>query len=1289
MATIAFSAMGMALGGSIGGSVMGLSMATIGRAAGAVIGQRIDQRLLGAGSEAVEVGKMDRMRLNGVFEGTDIPLVFGRMRVAGQIIWASRFREEKTTTGGGGKGAPPAPKTTTYAYSISLALALCEGEISHIGRIWADGRELVTGDLDIRVYKGDDTQMPDPLITAIEGDAFVPAYRGTAYVVIENLPLDQFGNRVPQLNFEVFRGAQNATDDLPKIIKGAALVPGSGEYALATSKVRMDEGFGRKRGVNTNARSGQSDLLTSLDQLQNGLPACKSLLLVVSWFGDDLRCGSCQIKPMVEQKTVDAEAMPWKVSGLTRASADALPLVDGKPIYGGTPADAAVVEALTDMRDRGLSAVFYPFVLMTQLAGNGLPDPLDGASEQPALPWRGRISSGGHGTNDAITDVAGFMGTATASDFTVSGTKVTFQGTAADEGYRRFILHYAHLCKAAGGVDAFCIGSELRGLTWLQDGQGNFPMVDALIALAADVRAILGSGCKISYAADWSEYHGVQPVGTADKIFHLDPLWADPNINFIGIDNYMPLSDWRDGADHLDQDADSIYALDYLSANVAGGEGYDWFYHSPEARAAQIRTPITDAAGEPWVWRYKDLAGWWSNPHHNRIGGARAAAPTAWVPQSKPIWFTEYGCAAIDKGTNQPNKFIDPKSSESALPYHSHGGRDELIQMQYYRAFAAHYANPAHNPISSVYGEPMLDTNRMHAWAWDARPFPQFPMRTGLWSDGGNYSQGHWLNGRDSNRHLADVVAEICQRAGVTDIDTSALHGVVRGYVVQNASSMRAALQPLMTAFGFDVIGRDGKLIFKSRDTRVTQHLSAEMLALNTETDSDITYSRAAAPEIEGRVQLAFVEPLGDYSPATAQAIRVGEENAPVSQNDVPLLLTRAEGRGITTRWLHEADAAMEQAKFALPPSQSHLGAGDIVTIDQITFRIDRVEDHGLRLIEATRVSSEAYVAENAPDEVTSDTPFLQSGPVELLLLDLPLLTGDEQPHAPYAACVADPWAGPVALYDAPQDSSYGLRTVFEQPAVVGITQTALGKGPVGIWDRQAAVEVELVAGELQSQPVEAVLAGGNLFAIGDGSVDNWELFQCQTATLIAAGRYRLSGFLRGQAGTAGLMPDVWPAGSFVVAMDGVPQQLDLPSATRGTERFMRFGPADLPYTDETFRARAKTFAGVGLRPYPVVHLRQGQTESGPTFDWIRATRIDGDQWGQGDVPLAEADERYQIEVWQNGALVRQIITTQPQWHYPDAERLAEVGALPFTLRVAQISDRFGPGLAAELDVLP
>lgn len=268
------------------------------------------------------------------------------------------------------------------------------------------------------------------------------------------------------------------------------------------------------------------------------------------------------------------------------------------------------------MRSRGKAVMFYPFVLMDQLSGNPLPDPWTGAASQPPLPWRGRITTsvapGRAGTPDrtaaAASEVAAFFGTALPSHFGISAGAVTYSGPS-EWSYRRFILHYAKLCALAGGVDAFCIGSELRGVTQIRGAGDSFPAVAALKQLAADVRAILGGATKIGYAADWSEYANYND-GQGNLYFHLDPLWADANIDFVGIDNYLPLSDWRDGSDHADAGWSSIYNIDYLKANVAGGEYFDWFYASEEERRAQRRTPIEDGAyGEPWVWRAKDIGG--------------------------------------------------------------------------------------------------------------------------------------------------------------------------------------------------------------------------------------------------------------------------------------------------------------------------------------------------------------------------------------------------------------------------------------------------------------------------------------------------------------------------------------------------------------------------------------------------------------------------------------------------------------------------------------------------------
>lgn len=549
MATLLLSAAGSALGAGFGGSVLGLSGAVIGRAIGATLGQVIDQRLLGAGSDVVQTGRVDRFRLTGASEGAAVAQVFGRVRLGGQVIWATRFLESATTSGGG-KGAPR-PMTVSFSYTVSLAIALCEGEIMRVGRIWADGAEVLPAQLNLRVYTGAEDQQPDPKIEAVEGAGRAPAYRGIAYVVLEDLELGQFGNRVPQFSFEVFRAAQGEfaeeVMDLSRAVRAVALIPGTGEYALATTALHVNDGLGVNAPVNVHAPSGRSDISTALVQLTEELPNCRSVSLVVSWFGGDLRCGHCEVKPKVEPQSLDAEGMAWEVAGLDRAGAARVALAEGRPVYGGTPADASVIEAIRAIREAGQEVMFYPFVLMDQLPGNGLPDPWTGAADQPSLPWRGRITlsqaPGREGTPDrsaaAAAEVAAFFGSAAAGDFAVEEGELVYSGPE-EWRYRRFALHCAHLCVMAGGVDAFCIGSELRGLTQIRGAEDSFPAVEALRALAADLRAILGPGTKLTYAADWSEHATYQADG--NLYFHLDPLWSDANIDFIGIDNYMPLA---------------------------------------------------------------------------------------------------------------------------------------------------------------------------------------------------------------------------------------------------------------------------------------------------------------------------------------------------------------------------------------------------------------------------------------------------------------------------------------------------------------------------------------------------------------------------------------------------------------------------------------------------------------------------------------------------------------------------------------------------------------------------
>ncbi|MEC3862228.1 glycoside hydrolase/phage tail family protein [Mesobacterium sp. TK19101] len=1291
MATILLSAAGAAIGSSVGGSLLGLSMTAVGRFAGATLGRALDQRLMGQGAEAVETGRVDRLRITGAGEGRAVPQAWGRVRLGGHVIWATQFAEHVSTSGGGGKGAPSQPKVRQYSYSVSLAVALCEGVITGVNRVWADGVEIAVTDLNMRVYDGSADQMPDPKMEAVEGAGAVPAYRGTAYVVIEDLMLERFGNRVPQFSFEVVRPVQDDPEEMPFGVRGVALMPGTGEYALATEPVHFDYGAGVSRVANVNTPSGQPDFSTSLKMLGDELPDCGAVSLVVSWFGNDLRCGECHIRPLVEQRLQDA-SQPWTVAGVARSVAGLVPEEDGRVVYGGTPSDASVLQAIAALKEAGQAVMYYPFILMDQMSENGMQDPWSGAEDQPSLPWRGRITlsvapgrdGSPDGTAAADAEVAAFFGTAVAGDFAVGDGTVAYTGPI-EWGFRRFILHQAALCAAAGGVDAFCIGSEMRSLTQIR-GAAGFPAVQALKALAAEVRALLGPSVKIGYAADWSEYFGYHPQdGSGDVYFHLDPLWSDPNIDFVGIDNYMPLSDWRDGADHADADWGTVHDINYLQANVAGGEGYDWYYPSAEARAAQRREPISDGAyGEAWVYRYKDIRNWWGQQHHDRIGGVRQELPTDWEPGSKPVWFTELGCPAVDKGTNQPNVFYDAKSSESALPHYSNGLRDPAIQRAYLKAMHGYWGDPDNNPVSEVYAGPMVDMTRAFVWAWDARPYPWFPNAEDIWSDGANWRRGHWITGRSGHVSLAAVVREICARSGVFDIDVSGLRGVVRGMTVPESGDARGALQPLMLAYGFDAIERDGVLVFRMRDGQRAVALERATLAVHPDVDNDLVEVRTGEAEMAGRVRVGFTEADGDHRVITEETVLPDEATHAVAETELPLALTRAEGRQVVERWLNEARVARDTVRFALPPSQMAVAAGDVVTLPlegvPARLRVDRVEVTTHQMIEAVRIEEAVYHPSEFPDDAVSLRPVSELAPVLSLFMDLPLMTGQEVAHAPHVAVAARPWPGSVAVYASGTDADYALDLLIAAQSVVGVTRTNLPAHPPGRPDLGPGLEVDLTSGTLSQIDDAALLAGRNLFAIGDGTPGNWELFQARDVALIGDRRWRLEYRLRGQFGSDAAMPESWPAGSYLVAMNGIPVQLPLAAAARGVERHYRVGPAKLSYDSPLYRHLELAFAGNGLRPYRPAHLVVVPGLDGHDVSWIRRTRIDGDPWDAPEVPLGEESERYLLQVRQGGQVLREVTLEAPVWTYSAGMQGADGITGVFEVAVAQVSAKYGAG---------
>ena len=1349
MATLLLGGLGRVVGELIGGPIG----AAIGGAIGAAGGSVIDQQLFARTADATRKGP--RLKTTDVMtstEGAAMPRLYGRQRITGQVIWQTRFEEvinkDKETVGGSGKGGGSGTtiKTVDYLYYGNFAVAFGEGQVTRVGRIWFDGKEVDQTDITFRVHKGGEAQTTDALIEAKEGTGDAPAYRGTAYIVFERLLLTDYGNRLPQVSAELYRNV----GDLEDAVEGVAIIPGTTEFGYDPRKVKRKTSGKSKTPDNRHNLLADSDFEASINALEELAPNCGAVSLVVAWFGDDLRCGDCTIRPKVENATKEtfikwtpeaaSTSFPWHVAGLDRGDAEVVSQYQGRPAYGGSPNDASVVRAIRDLNDRGFKVTLYPFVMMDIPSDNTLPDPYSddaGDTGQAAHPWRGRITCspapGYDGSPDktatAATQVTAFLGTAAASDFTVLASLgsliglddwITGGGTAPewldflfsffdtiieprvgytgpDEwSYRRFVLHCAALAKAAGGVDGFCIGSEMVGLTTVRSAAGTYPFVDGLVDLAAEVRTLVGAGVKIGYAADWSEYHSHRPAdGSGDVYFHLDPLWSDLEIDFIGIDNYLPLADWRDGTGHADYDAAAGPTIphdpDYLAANVEGGEDYDWFYADDAARDAQSRTSIVDSAeGKHWVFRQKDIRNWWQNAHYDRPGGVEAGSPTGWTAESKPVWFTELGCPAVDKGANQPNLFSDAKSSESGIPYYSSGARDDAMQRAYLQAVVGYWADHGNNPVSAVYGDRMIRVSRIFVWAWDARPGPSFPEDETTWADGANWQLGHWVSGRLGAAPARETIEAILADAAFADYTIGPMPSVVDGAIADSVLTPRAMLEALQPVHAFDAVESEGVIKFSAR---AAHGVLATLAAADLVTPDDgraFDLTRAQETELPDVVRLGYGDPTIDDQPSATEARRSAGSSRRTVEIGLPVVMDAGKAQAAAEIALYEPWIGRERLQCGLPPSWLAYDPGDLLLFAPTgdIVRLTGLADAVGRQVEGERADPLLYVPQAAPHRKRLPRPSESTDP-EAIFLDGPLLQDDDKAHRGYVGASMRPWRSGIALYKAPTTSGYVFDRTLATPAIIGETTADFYSGPVWRFDRVNDLYLSIDRGTLSSVSEDSVLNGENAIAV-ENADGEWEILQFATATLNGSGNYILSDLLRGQRGSEHAMRDPVAAGARVLVLDGALRQPGIKPAEVGLALSWSYGPADRDQSNPDYVTETVTMTGRGRRPYAPVQLRgrRDHATGDWTLSWIRRTRIGGDSWDVAEVLLGEDSEAYRLDILDalGGSVLRAVDLDTTAYLYTAAMQTADFGAPVWNvpMRVTQLSAIYGDGIAAE-----
>lgn len=992
----------------------------------------------------------------------NIPVVFGMASLAGNIIWTGTLTSHLMKEGGasiqdaiydnyiGSKLRQTRSTNATFSmiYNLDFAIGICEGEVDRLLEVKANEATLDLSKYKYRFYCGSKTQNPDPLISEMQGIGKTPAFRNLCYIVFEDFPISDFNNAIPNFIFTVERNTVDDDNSVSRKVKGITIIPGTGEFVYHTEKIAKYEVAysphgdvlleDTKQPCNYHNNEGRANVLVSLDNLKKELPNVEWISLIVCWFGNSLDIASCSIYPACEFNDVYQKTAPydWSVGGKNRRNARVISKDSkGNLLYGGTPSDSSVVALLKELKARGYKIFLIPMIMM----------------ELESKPWRGRIT----GSSGAV---AGFFEKA--------------------DGYNNFIRHYANLGKDF--VDAFAIGSELIGLTKINDGHNNFPAVDKLCELAGEIRQTMGKDVKLTYAADWSEYHH-----TNGGIYNMDKLWANPDIDFIGIDAYLPLTNTvtRPSQDEIKQ-------------GWYSGEGWDFYYNQDRT----VKFPMS----QEWAW--KNIRWFVENDHTNAD-----STPSLWQKNMKKVWFCEYGFPSVDLCTNQPNVFYDPTSSESFFPRNSMGYVDFQSQSD---AIIA----------TEEYWEGSNLVKNKFLWAWDARPYPFFPRLANVWSDSANWKYGHWVCGKVLYASVASIIKFCFDRVGITNYKITNVSGVTSGMVIAGGKSVLGILKSVLLAYNL-VIYEENGIIKVNSIAKLNNITKFRGDILIDESKSEILNSIIVknGEQTVRKLNLMYYDVDKEYQISHVYAEDLQNQNGIENVISVPFVLTAVAAKDLAGKALAVLNATTRQEM--LFSYENRIDIAKILSIiDEGTPGIISRINHDMYTSKVQVTLLPPMLMERIMMPVTQesslpDLNIIQDLSLPILeIIDIHNFTNIALVEGTFALWFAFrnvPAVGATVYYSINGDFFTKMFDVYRNSITGKVISPNLQNINSNVKDETNTIQVALNNKNVLVSGTEGdLLSHKNLSIIGD------ELISFQNATQVATGVYDISTIVHARFGT-------------------------------------------------------------------------------------------------------------------------------------------------------------------------
>jgi len=556
----------------------------------------------------------------------------------------------------------------------------------------------------------------------------------------------------------------------------------------------------------------------------------------------------------------------------------------------------------------------------------------------------------------------------------------------------------------------------------------------------------------------------------------------------------------------------------------------------------------------------------------------------------------------------------------------------------------------------------------------------------------------------DTTFSVGAAVLDMTERADITNASVVGLTELIRGFMLARQAPVYKAILPLAVAYNFETTEQRGQIryILKSRGMKGTVpliHMGGRNPSDSPSGNGPIEYRNITEVSMPDEVSLSYRDPAMDYQTnAQTSFRRVG--NAINKENhELPIVLSADDVKQIADRLLWGAWSNKQGSQFSTSDAWARISPGDILGIPSFNETLPMKVvlttrgNNGIIQFDTFYEDPEVFNSQALGiDGLLSDRTVIVPGDTTFVQIDGPLLNDVDAPAGFYWAAtgVNDGWRGAEIRRSSDGGLTYSDMSDVATRNPVGTVTGTLGSGSDVTFDRATTLTVTLTSSRstLESVSELLVLNGNNGAWVGPENGGVGEVIQFATATLISSNTYELTDLLRGRLGTEHAIDNHTSGEVFVLLQIGT-----LGSSEFGVNDWNKsrlYKPVS--FLQDELLTQAQTFTNTGIRSKPLspVHVKGTRDVSNNlTVTWIRRTRLRVPGLGNGEAPLGEATEQYEVDILSGATVVRTIQIIAETTTYTAAQQTTDglTPGDPVDLEVFQISETRGRGYTAEATV--